>query len=845
MRVDLKSKITVAIVSFFALLASRASHARTSMNLDSETAAQICTNCLDSSTSDQGSPLASRNLEMLKNTTNILRLDIAKKTRNHCENIVESRSCRNLYAEIQKNHHNPNQYKRTCTEQAPGQTSKETLQFVETIFLGTENPVRKKMRETERHFFVGFGRAIYRGTVGFAVNVYKNYEAARVCDHSITDKKRFFYNYNANRPKDLQVKLPSLAWFNTETCSGVEGYIQMMGTELYTHKLSKEGVKFKSVGSEIPHDIKTISIGVYDQAKQELKRFHVKLECYNSQKRSELIGAAVGMIALNVTPVGDAKKAEEIAEIAGVGENIVVDASTVSEDAAKAEEASKAAPITTNSATVAAASAREKEIYSILKEMNELKHQPASAENLKKLKELNDKAIQITAEELKTRGISFKVVNPKAGGGNFMHLDALQARQKILIQRGIEMEPDIKYLRSLEETRAKYRKLLSDTTVRKQQLATEIEDTGKQLDKLSAKGSEYDKKLRQVLIERRKRYSDLYRELDRNQTDIKMQLEKTEAEVGRQQNKIKEMANAPFAPVLKSSELKYVHTWNNPYIVITPSPTNPKFLNAAIEKYNTEIVISPNFKSADPKILGGISRSNRADETVFIYPIEQVFAKGSIVSETAKHEVVHLKLGQLRSVGHETPYNVEITAHKGEKIPGSSLGLYDDYMSFEEMATWNRDLNSAKKSHLTGTTNTAYNFDQGIFRQAGGTATQVQNARALNHLSYSAIKAVRAAREYLDTADPADIPITIKGVDGAGTSTVTVPYLTQGREIGKIKITLVNLTKANKDDAVKLAQEYLDRVEARAKVHGTKALNIIKAHRSAIRAKAWVPVTPN
>ena len=171
------------------------------------------------------------------------------------------------------------------------------------------------------------------------------------------------------------------------------------------------------------------------------------------------------------------------------------------------------------------------------------------------------------------------------------------------------------------------------------------------------------------------------------------------------------------------------------------------------------------------------------------------------------------------------------------------LGGFTDDRSFgENLLDW---INKYSFVSAIRTGNAAYNFDQGIFRQAGSTATQVQNARALNHLSYSAIKAVRAAREYLDTADPADIPITIKGVDGAGTSTVTVPYLTQGREIGKIKITLVNLTKANKDDAVKLAQEYLDRVEARAKVHGTKALNIIKAHRSAIRAKAWVPVTPN
>ncbi len=280
--------------------------------LYNRTAAGLCTKC---AVGDTGSsplvtpPLNAKNFDMIQGTVKSLR----KNTETHsgpksgrtigatkkqsayekCEQIVHSNECQALYAKIQKNGHKPKQYERICNEDAE--------QKIDYEFKGTAAGEKKAIWDFASLILVPW-------------QAYKAYERDEHCPMKM--KKLLFYAYNEKLPKDLQVKLPNKKWFESESCSEVQGYIQMTGTRLYTTKLSKEGVKFRSVGNEMPDDVASIINGYYHNAKNWLKAQDIKLKCYNTEKRNELIKYAMTTILLNVATDGIVDEAKVAAGLA-------------------------------------------------------------------------------------------------------------------------------------------------------------------------------------------------------------------------------------------------------------------------------------------------------------------------------------------------------------------------------------------------------------------------------------------------------------------------------------------------------------------------------------------------
>ncbi len=284
-----------------------------------------------------GAPLSAKNLNTIKKTEKFLRQNIKLAS---CEKIVTSHKCESLYAQIERNGSRISHYKRNCAQEAKDAGSRKWLELLQTILFGTENAERKKLRREDRGFFEGVGESIISAPESWWVNHKK--EVA--CNRNLNEKKQFFYLYNANRPKNLQVKMPSLAWFNSETCSEVIDYINMTGTRLKVNEEYKQGVKFKSVGEEIPSDVATIARGEYRHAREKLKKLGIKYECYNSKKRAELIGEVAGTITMVALPMGVSVKLLRIAGLTKFADAIdVVGVSDASVEDAAATNASREA----------------------------------------------------------------------------------------------------------------------------------------------------------------------------------------------------------------------------------------------------------------------------------------------------------------------------------------------------------------------------------------------------------------------------------------------------------------------------------------------------------------------
>lgn len=276
-----------AIAATFVALSTSA----LSPNAIARTAARICTRCSEgvAGASDESSPLDAKNLKTIQRTDAALSEDFARKS---CEQIVNSPECQAIYAAIKKSGRNPKDYEPNCNESTVGRIidgfdgfeqggNEETLRLIKSFGLGLINiPM-------------------------LPVSLYRKYEKSKSCNRDLKAKEYFFYVYNSHRPKDLQVKMPTtkggqlnLAWFNTETCSSVKDYIQMMGTEKWAHKLSKAHAKFLSFDQELAQDF----------------------YCYSGKKTAEVVSASVVWTAANITPESEAAEATEaVGDVARVG----------------------------------------------------------------------------------------------------------------------------------------------------------------------------------------------------------------------------------------------------------------------------------------------------------------------------------------------------------------------------------------------------------------------------------------------------------------------------------------------------------------------------------------------
>ncbi len=321
-------KFATGLVICVAVLTTVQTRASNSALSEAGTAGQICTNCLSSTGSDQGAPLSSRNLKMIKITVKALRSDITAK--NECLQIVNSRECQNLYAKITKAGHQLNQFKRDCSDTQYDRN--QIAQALATIFLGANNSVSKKLHEEDVGFVKGVGKSVYNGvkssfewagksigqTAGWIVT---NHE----CNAHIQSKKILYESLNADLPKGYKLTHVTDQALNNYSCNNIKEAYRMNMISWRAHN----GVYKSTDPTAVDEEIQGIARGMLALTEKNLKKFRIQYECYNSKKQGELIGAAFGTIALNVAPGGDAAEAAELAydarkigKIAGLGKEL-------------------------------------------------------------------------------------------------------------------------------------------------------------------------------------------------------------------------------------------------------------------------------------------------------------------------------------------------------------------------------------------------------------------------------------------------------------------------------------------------------------------------------------------
>ena len=813
----------IIVSTFVALLPLSISARSDSLDenlLDQKTAAGLCTNCSNSVAgvgSIEGVPVDAKTLKMFGELKTAIRKDVATRAKSRCEQIATSPACTDVYAKIKAAGNNPDDYKLKCNQN-------EIIKLVEDDFylqMGVVKSVKSNLKGIAE---------IPKSAWDFTKTVYQNLNRFGqklggdiYCDTHLQDKKLLFQTLNANLPTHDKFPNPTDRVLSTYSCPDIREAFRVQEDSLYHPKHVSE----HAVDDEIAHDF-------HQLVEKPLEKLHVKIKCYNSQKRSLLIGAATTSVAINFTPIGDGEK---IAEAAGL----------VS-DADKLAEVAKVAGAEKVTETAATSAEREQQIYAVLKRMNKLKKYPSTKENIAKIDELNTKAVQITADELRARGISFKIVDPKKDEGVSLSKNALDRVKMTYLQTVDSQKKTETFYHAAREELIKHR----DEALHAEKSAGVYESVwDEKLQNVKKKISDLDQKtavdqnnpialktdqaLREHLVNSQVFYERAAQE--QSETRIKWQ-----RKVRRFEKKIRKLdrhyaKNKGLYPSLdKVPDLRDLHTWTRPYIVITESPTNPKLLNTIIEKHGGEIVLSPNEKSAIPSRLAGVY-NQQGEKSVFIYPLEQIFGDHPTINGPAIHEIRHLTQERMRQMGRETPYNIAVSARQGQKLH-KPRGFYDDYMSFEELHTWNHDMNDAVNPRIGEAK--AYDFKRGILHRGNPTTTQVSIAKGLSALSKSAKSSVQAARVYLNE-HPDAVSIAIKGENGAKESYVRVPYMKNGHVIGYIKITLVNLNENNKTDAIQLAKEYLDRVEARVDLHASNAAKVIDAHPEINTKAAWVP----
>lgn len=429
-------------------------------------------------------------------------------------------------------------------------------------------------------------------------------------------------------------------------------------------------------------------------------------------------------------------------------------------------------------------SSTEIKLASILHQMNVLKTQATTLDVLQRLESLNGQALALIGDELKRLNVAFRIVDPRLDPGNPM---SRPARKKVY-QSTIE---------KLEEAKQTVQKNLQDgnSPTDQQRSIRLLEVLNGQINSAKARLAEVDEPA-------------------------------------------KLNPNFSYAPMAESRALGAFHMLMKPYIVIDVANSNPPLINKIIRQYEVELILSPNFKSLSPDALAGVSAGEHAR---FYYPIEEIFGASFGLNGTLLHEITHLRHAKMETQGAALPYYIDLKANKGEKLHFEQGGFYDEHMSFDELAAWNKDLNYASSVALGSLRKR--NFKDGdIYQQGNSNAVRYRIANGLAILCRSGAQALAALKAQL-AQDPASARFLIRSRNAEDPSHVIIPYVRDGKEIGSIEVTLVNLNADNQNKRFEILQSYIDSVEARLKLHSENAKIILAAFGGLAPDQPWKKIS--
>ncbi len=307
------------VLSIFAIGANCIALNASAAPFNTQTAAGLCENCpngLDQIGFLQNSPLDANTFGVLSGTTRSLDRDVATKT---CAQIEKSKECQDVYAAIKKSGNDPADYQLTCNESEIAQLEEDAWYYELGGLVGAGETLRSIIHLPADAW--DFGQLSIQKLNQLGADI----GSKLYCDTHVQAKKLLFEALNENFSPGDQLPIPSDNMLKYVTC-------HQINYAFYLQRLHVAGPTIAKPG-EYPG--RSIVRGLRRLLAKKYKTMKIHAECYNSRKRSEIAGATVMTLALDVAPVGFAKKLAQIAGLVKVAEteDQILDAAEVARGA--------------------------------------------------------------------------------------------------------------------------------------------------------------------------------------------------------------------------------------------------------------------------------------------------------------------------------------------------------------------------------------------------------------------------------------------------------------------------------------------------------------------------------
>lgn len=255
-------------------------------------------------------------------------------------------------------------------------------------------------------------------------------------------------------------------------------------------------------------------------------------------------------------------------------------------------------------------------------------------------------------------------------------------------------------------------------------------------------------------------------------------------------------------------------------IFIEPGRSNPSILNKMIERYDAEIVIAPGLRAVTGGVGGAASNGLRPR---IYYPIEELLRGEYQPSTIVLHELRHMSNAQKVAQGRELPYSIELRANPGETLHPHG-DFYNRVMSLDELSTWDRDMQYVSSAAFRNVPRRHYS-DGRVIDRAMGAGARWDTALHLKVIAKSSESGIESARAVIK-ANPSSV--VFKFPERAGEPTlVTLPYVRDGREIGKITVHLANVSSRTQAEGLRALDQYLERAYRVSKAHEDRADHVL------------------
>ncbi|WP_413292163.1 hypothetical protein ACLSU7_12230 [Bdellovibrio sp. HCB185ZH] len=246
-------------------------------------------------------------------------------SQNSCEQIVKSKACTDLSAQIRANGGNPEDKMLKCSSPA---ATPESLAF-ETSWSYTSGCAIGGWNFVKDTFIMPVVDGV-ESLGKFADDVEADRAANKACDADPIGRSSLFDQFNQNVPKLLRVPKPSPQALSKTNCGAIKASIKLLqarkadelSLDLNRKVLLNKGTLTADEQEMVEWGKRRLpdsQVSLLEAAKAKIKEVGVKLECYSSQEAAAMICEAIAEVGtLAAGPVAVAAKAARMRNIANV-----------------------------------------------------------------------------------------------------------------------------------------------------------------------------------------------------------------------------------------------------------------------------------------------------------------------------------------------------------------------------------------------------------------------------------------------------------------------------------------------------------------------------------------------